>query len=487
MKKLFLLFVSIFTFAFTQIDSVFAACSATQIDINGDGSSCANTKFSVTTTSLTSDDTFSFNMSVRGTFYVDCGNGGILSGTGVSGVKIQTSNAKNLYTYTCTYSTAGVKTIRFGGITDTSTSTGAYSGSYLKPAIQFNQSCSKISSISGNLSALFPAAKYSHPNFYHTFQNCHGLTSIPEELFANYTTLVNDYFYATFQNCTGLTSIPENLFANVTKTDNTTFKQTFYQCSGLTYLPERLFANITTNGSSTFNNTFGYCTNLSGYIPGKLFAGLIAKGAPNPGSMQSIFSNDNKLATSCPSGTVQYITGYESYWNNKVACGAPITCSAGYYLPKGKDVCSTCPVGCICSGGSYGMHYNNDQGKSLATYTVTYVCGSGSGNAPTTNTTATYSSSFTPATNTCTPPVGYHFSGWLVEGTNTVVNSAFTWTYTEDKTLTAQYTVNTINITWDGASGTPASCTYGSTFVPPTPAARTGFIFNGWKVKTVNP
>ena len=46
----------------------------------------------------------------------------------------------------------------------------------------------------------------------------------------------------------------------------------------------------------------------------------------------------------------------------------------------------------------------------------------------------------------------------------------------------------TIGLTWDGSSSTtPTSCTLGSTFVPPTPEPRPGYIFTGWKVKTVNP
>jgi len=45
----------------------------------------------------------------------------------------------------------------------------------------------------------------------------------------------------------------------------------------------------------------------------------------------------------------------------------------------------------------------------------------------------------------------------------------------------------TITLTFDGVSTTPSQCTYGGTFVPPTPAARPGYIFTGWKVKTVNP
>jgi hypothetical protein len=45
----------------------------------------------------------------------------------------------------------------------------------------------------------------------------------------------------------------------------------------------------------------------------------------------------------------------------------------------------------------------------------------------------------------------------------------------------------TIGMTWDGASSSPSSCTYGGTFTPPTPDAVSGYVFVGWKVKEVHP
>ena len=55
--------------------------------------------------------------------------------------------------------------------------------------------------------------------------------------------------------------------------------------------------------------------------------------------------------------------------------------------------------------------------------------------------------------------------------------------------LEADYTANTINITWDdnGAttahSGGASSCTYDSTFNLPTAPSRTGYTFAGWAVQ----
>ena len=70
--------------------------------------------FSVTTSDIAANGTFYVKLSAKGTFYVDCGDGGTLSGTGVSGGTI-TKNNTTEYTYTCTYSSAGTKTIQFGG------------------------------------------------------------------------------------------------------------------------------------------------------------------------------------------------------------------------------------------------------------------------------------------------------------------------------------------------------------------------------------
>ncbi len=38
------------------------------------------------------------------------------------------------------------------------------------------------------------------------------------------------------------------------------------------------------------------------------------------------------------------------------------TCSAGYYLPAGVDVCTICPANNICSGGTYTFNETIDQG-----------------------------------------------------------------------------------------------------------------------------
>ena len=95
-------------------------------------------------------------------------------------------------------------------------------------------------------------------DFSYTFFGCTGLTSIPEDLFANCPNVTK--FLYTFDGCTGLTSIPEDLFANCPNVTN--FSYTFGSCTGLTSIPENLFVNCP--NVTDFLGTFTECTNLTG-------------------------------------------------------------------------------------------------------------------------------------------------------------------------------------------------------------------------------
>ena len=67
-------------------------------------------------------------------------------------------------------------------------------------------------------------------DFSQCFDNCSGLTSIPDNLFASNTAVTT--FMNCFAYCSGLTGIPENLFVNNTAVTN--FDSCFFDCSGLT-------------------------------------------------------------------------------------------------------------------------------------------------------------------------------------------------------------------------------------------------------------
>ena len=384
-------------------------------------------KFQIATPAISANSAFVFTLSAAGTFYVDCGDGGILTQTDqLSNITVatgsttieRTNNTTNTY-YRCRYPSALANgaVIRFAG---TATSYNANVA-----AIKFTTP-EKVKVIEGNLSAIFP---YINANQYPKFKE-------------------------TFQGCTTLSDIPNTLFANYTSAGELMFRDTFKGCTLLSALPTSLFANITTVSLNTFSGTFEGCTGLTGYIPKTLFSSSVVPApSPKPSCMYRTFINTGNLrttSTGCPDGTVYYQTGYETEWNDHI----------------------------VCEPGS----------------TVSYSCGTnGTGTAPA-DIDVPQNTSFTPAAGTpCTGNSGYGtFTGWLISGTNEVkpAGTAFTWTYTGNKTLTAQYTPNTVALNWYNTVTTMSvdsasqSCTYDGTLtVPSAPSARTGFTFAGWEVR----
>ena len=96
-----------------------------------------------------------------------------------------------------------------------------------------------------------------------TFENCTGLTSIPEGLFKNNVNAIS--FERTFENCIGLKSIPEGLFKNNTNTNN--FSWTFRGCSMLTNIPNEIIEaakELKTRGGDVLG-MFMNCTLASNY------------------------------------------------------------------------------------------------------------------------------------------------------------------------------------------------------------------------------
>ena len=189
--------------------------------------------------------------------------------------------------------------------------------------------------------------------FFRTFSRCSGLTgtdiddpnnpgqkyAIPPNLFfgAQGKMLGNGIFSYTFYGCSGLTgTIPPGLFGNIHgKPTDSIFSNTFYGCTGLTGpIPSNLFSGIVGKPAQyMFYNTFANCTNLGKdsiggtstyYIPPELFAG-IDKTSIATYMMASVFYATG-LLTTCPSGTTEYITGFESYFNGKKSCtSCPVT------------------------------------------------------------------------------------------------------------------------------------------------------------------
>ena len=310
MKKFLLAMLVLIVGTFALPTTSFALeCDAGYIS---DGTSCIPAKFSVTTTTngIAANGTFQFYISAQGTFYVDCGDGGVLSGTGASGTTITKGDTTNTL-YACTYGTAGTKTIMFGGEADnynTSTSTAAISFYKSSGGTQ-----KKIASVSGNMSAVFPyktgnTATGAQPRFYQTFYSASNLTDISGTLFSGYTTGAEAMFNYTFSGCTSLTTIPSNLFSGITTGASSMFYYTFYGCTSLTTIPSNLFSGITTGAERMFQYTFENCTSLT-TIPSNLFSG-ITTGAY--GMFQHTFEACTSLTT-IPDGLFSGITTGATY------------------------------------------------------------------------------------------------------------------------------------------------------------------------------
>jgi len=243
-----------------------------------------------------------------------------------------------------------------------------------------------------------------------------------------------------------------------------------------------------------FYYTFYGCTNIKGYIPPSTFK----KGMGSYSNMWYNTFYNTQLVTECPTGTTQYITGYEgsnvrTTWNGKVSCEPD-------------------------PGSSYAIIYEINDGTNYNNAPTTYTYGTG----------ATVSGIPT-RTN-------YVFGGWCVDSgytscamsqtissaaigdktfyakwtqcescaatnascSSSVVNNACTYTTScntgydniqNNGAYNASCTPNTITINWDDGNGgyTSNTCTYGGSITTPTDApTKRGHIFTGWVFNTGN-
>ena len=305
-------------------------------------------KFTITTTDMADNTSFYVGISAAGTFYIDWGDGKIQKIT-------QSSTNSGVSSYSHTYATGGVKTINFAGLATGYYRYNSISTSY-SPISFYNNT--NIAQLAGSLGAIFPtlsgtSSYTTNPRFMYTFSGCTNLTEIPATLFSGVTRPYNHTFYGTFQSsgltsipatlfsniqgapaeymfaqtfsgCTGLTSLPTGLFSGISGAPaGGMFRQTFENCSGLTgSIPSRFFGNLSGTLISNyyyFNQTFNGCTNLSGYVPTDLFAGLSYASSSTNNILNDVFGGTN-LETSCPVDMQQYITGFEDYFDGKVAC-----------------------------------------------------------------------------------------------------------------------------------------------------------------------
>lgn len=489
----------------------------------GDAVSCVypfQVKFSLTTTNLSSGDEFSFSIAASGTFYVDCGDGGTLSGTGVSGTTITKSDTED-EEYTCTYSTDGVKTIRFGG---TATE---YSQDY--GTIDFGDYTAEyIAELSGDISAIFPylgSSAGQYPRFSNAFSYCENLTSISGSLFGGYTTGVASMFRSTFEGCTSLQTISGNMFSNMTTASGDTFREIFQDCESLTSIPSGLFSSITnivSGAPRTFERTFAGCTSIE-TIPANLFAGLTSvwdrsfyatfENCTSIASIpENLFANITTGSTSSFHSTFSGCENLASIPENlfrNITTGAAWMFAGTFY---GCSDLTSLPAGLfsrVTNGANY-MFQNTFNGcTGLISLPENLFSG----------VTSAAERMFDGTFDGCSRLTGYippsTFAGLVANGhptANSMWNNTFnnTQLVTECPSGTTQYitgyegtnasttwngkvscqVVTTVDLTWFDNGTTisgPSSCEIGGTFIPPTPAPRPGYIFTGWKVKTVTP
>jgi len=321
----------------------------------------------------------------------------------------------------------------------------------------FNGTFSGCSGLSGTIpSTLFGniSGAPAQSMFEWTFSGCSGLSgTIPSTLFGNISGApAVGMFYGTFSGCSGLSgSIPATLFGNISGAPaDYMFSNTFNGCSGLSGpIPATLFSNISgAPASSMFNSTFAYCSGLSGTIPSTLFGNI--SGAPAQSMFEWTFSGCSGLSgfgdnTYVPGDFLNGIGDGTSVSNQVTNMFSSTqldnTCPAGTYTNTreqfdnaGKPWCSTCPDGTSSVAGATSV---ND---CLPAYTVTYNCGTGTGDAPE-NQNVINGDSFSPSTNTCTAPNKHHFNGWLVDVDGEILpaNEPVTYNYNSNITLTAQW------------------------------------------------
>ena len=195
--------------------------------------------------------------------------------------------------------------------------------------------------------------------FAGTFWHADKLTNIPVGLFSTIVGTVQPFmFEATFTDTTSMTKIPDGLFGGLTGAPALYAFKDVFRSSGLTALPNTMFPKLSGKpGAHSFHAAFATSSKLAGYVPSTLFAGLDSTDYSG-GPMASIFTG-TALATTCPTGTTVYTTGFEADWQSRVSCitsdTIAVNCAAGQYIKQGATTCTTCPAGSYCTGGTYSI------------------------------------------------------------------------------------------------------------------------------------
>ena len=334
-----------------------------------------------------------------------------------------------------------------------------------------------------------PVGEYAFAN---TFENT-PITEIPEGLFENVQGAPSEgLFYATFKNTyitklpetgmfpgisgapaesmfdytfanTPISNIPEDLFSGITGYPAPRmFASTFEGCDKIAQqIPGALFGRIGGGpASGMFNRTFFNASSLQKWIPTNLFENLqpfthisVFPGEIEP--MGDIFLGSS-IVEKCPDDMVQYFTGFEEYFDNKVSCtfcpdnsvvvNGQCMCNDGYWVFDGKEILENTFIIEEMGAGKKCV--------PIPEYTITYECGDGTViEGSVTSANVTHGSEYTVSGAMC-DKINEEQTGWKLKDTNSeydfshVINNV-----TSDFVFTAVYKPKTYTITYECGDG----------------------------------
>ncbi len=290
-------------------------------------------EFQVTTGPITTAKAYSFAISAKGEFYVDCGDSGdpdnptVLknnasgnAGTPVSTVPLITHSSAGYTVYWCDLPVnANGYTISFAGDADAYVSGTGTTQNVAAITFYTNNSGKQLSeiitSMSGSLSAIFPTigngnTLATQPRFTYSFYNARNLTGqLSSSLFRG---LIGPFAAAMFRR--------------------------------------------------TFSNT-----GLTGYVPHNLFAQLDPDGLTMSDILKYIFYGSGSMLTynqSCPAGTQEYTLSYAGNNNTnlsgKLVCESTSACTANQYAYNGTcyDKCDGTNMNKLQTSHTSGLSFN---------------------------------------------------------------------------------------------------------------------------------